>query len=393
MPAPFDPARARSFAALLARPRECGTPEERWAAATIRDAFRDAGLETTEEHFHFRPSGDLVTRLLLLLGAAGLALVWAGARWEGWLAAAGLAALAAAAAIGPAAATAILLARARESREGETPRHGWVAASNVIGSAPGPADGPLLVFVAHFDSKSQSLPIVVRVALFALLGIASLLGTALALARLSIASVPLPLVDAAFAVAAVATLPLLALRTGNESPGALDNACGAGTLVELARLWRSSEVSWKARAIFLAPSAEEHGLVGSRLWVRRHLGRLRGEGRLWILNLDGCAATGGRLLVLPARPPKSAGRDPATALLEAASERRVPAWAIPFAVGLLADHVPFVEAGLSCASLLSTGRGTRRIHGKGDAAELLEDAGFEAAGRVVIGAVERLISG
>src|SRR6185503_12311614 len=83
-------------------------------------------------------------------------------------------------------------------------------------------------------------------------------------------------------------------------PGALDNACGAGTLVELARLWREHPLSWKARAIFLAPSAEEHGLIGSRLWVKRHAPELLAEARCRVLNLDGCAAKG-RLLVLPGR--------------------------------------------------------------------------------------------
>ena len=379
----WSSSRARSFAALLARPRGCGTDEERWAAAQVRGAFREAGLETTEEFFHFRPAGDLCVRVILALALASLALVWAGL-WLPWLAVAGFAGLALLALGGPALSTAILMKRANAARESEAPARGWVRASNVIARAPGPAGSPLLVFVAHFDSKSQNMPITVRVALFALLGAAGIVATQLVFLRLWLGAPPLAAIHTCFAVALAAALPLLALRTGNVSPGALDNACGVATLVELARVWRDNPLSWKARAIFLAPSAEEHGLVGSRLWVARHAAELLAEPKCRVLNLDGCAAKG-EMLVLPGKGVV------AEALVAAAKAASLPVRRIPLGVGLLADHVPFVEAGIPCASLLARGRGTSRIHTTGDSADLLDDAGFEAAGKVVLGAVERLI--
>lgn len=380
----WSASRARTFAALLSRPRGCGTDEERRAAGQVRSAFREAGLETTEEFFHFRPSGDLAAGVMLAFGLACLSVVW-GALWCPWLAVGGLAGLALLAFFGPSAGTAILMRRARSAKESETPPAGWVRASNVVARAPGPAGSPLLVFVGHFDSKSQNMPITVRVGLFLVLGLAGLTAVQLVFLRLWLGTPPPAAIHALFAAAFAAGLPLLLLRTGNASPGALDNACGAACVVELARIWRDHPLSWKSRAIFLSPSAEEHGLVGSRLWVARHAPELLAEPRCRVLNLDGCAAAAGSLVILPARGPV------ADALAAAARAASLPARRFPVGVGLLADHVPFLEAGIPVASLLSRGRGTARIHTPADSAELLEDAGFEAAGRVVMGAVERLI--
>ncbi|MCC6739884.1 MAG: M28 family peptidase [Planctomycetia bacterium] len=379
----WNSSRARSFAALLARPRGCGTPDERWAAERVREAFREAGLETTEEFFHFRPSGDAVASSLLAFGLASLGLVWA-ALAEPWLAVGGLAALAALAWLGPPVSTALLMRRARGAREPEPPPAGWVRTSNVVGRAPGPPGSPLFVFVGHYDSKSQNMPITVRVGLFVVLGFAGLTAVQLAVLRVWTGSPPALPIHALFAAAFAAALPLLLLRTGNRSPGALDNATGAACVVELARLWRDHPLSWKSRAIFLCPSAEEHGLVGSRLWVARHAAELLSEPRCRVLNFDGCAAADGTLVVLPPAGPV------ADAFLAAARAADVPLRRMPLGVGLLADHVPFAEAGIPVASLLSRGKGTSLIHTAGDAADLLEDAAFDAAGRVILGAIDAL---
>ncbi|NUN50948.1 MAG: hypothetical protein HUU15_19245, partial [Candidatus Brocadiae bacterium] len=98
----------------------------------------------------------------------------------------------------------------------------------------------------------------------------------------------------------------------------------------------------------------------------------------------------GALRVLPGRGRRSGGISVPEALAAggvAAGHRVRPLRA----VGILADHVPFVEAGLSCATLLAYGKGTWRIHTEGDGVELLEDGAFRAAGEVVLGAVGVLL--
>src|SRR5204862_1185427 len=97
-------------------------------------------------------------------------------------------------------------------------------------------------------------------------------------------------------------LPLYILRTGNASPGAMDNASGVGALVEMARIWKSLPAAKKSRAIFLAVSGEEFGMVGSQAWVTKHLDALRQEKRLRVLNFDGVGYEGA-VRVIPAKGP------------------------------------------------------------------------------------------
>ncbi|WP_417069762.1 M28 family peptidase [Niveibacterium terrae] len=51
--------------------------------------------------------------------------------------------------------------------------------------------------------------------------------------------------------------------------GALDNASAVATLVELARMFSTEKASLKRSVLFLAPTAEETGLLGSR-WYAEH---------------------------------------------------------------------------------------------------------------------------
>jgi Zn-dependent M28 family amino/carboxypeptidase len=53
--------------------------------------------------------------------------------------------------------------------------------------------------------------------------------------------------------------------------GAADNATGCGLLLELARAWSAGPQKPKRSAIFLAVTAEEKGLLGSKYYVRNPL--------------------------------------------------------------------------------------------------------------------------
>src|SRR5436190_19275625 len=53
--------------------------------------------------------------------------------------------------------------------------------------------------------------------------------------------------------------------------GAADNATGCGLLLELARAWSARSPRPKRSAIFLAVTAEEKGLLGSKYYARQPL--------------------------------------------------------------------------------------------------------------------------
>ena len=97
--------------------------------------------------------------------------------------------------------------------------------------------------------------------------------------------------------------------------GAADNATGCGLLLELARAWSAQPQKPKRSAIFLAVTAEEKGLLGSRYYVRNPLIPL-GKTAL-NLNFD---------MILPLGVPESVvvtGADRTTVwpMVEAAAEK------------------------------------------------------------------------
>src|SRR5262249_22281422 len=96
--------------------------------------------------------------------------------------------------------------------------------------------------------------------------------------------------------------------------GAADNATGCGLLLELARAWSAQSPRPKRSAIFLAVTAEEKGLLGSKYYTHNPLVPL-GKTAL-NLNFD---------MILPLRVPESvvvtgAERTTAWPLVKAAAQ-------------------------------------------------------------------------
>src|SRR3989304_731625 len=125
--------------------------------------------------------------------------------------------------------------------------------------------------MAPYDSKSQYMPLAIRIGLFVIAVPSSLLVALLALLNLS-----LPVISVLGVIALLAGLPLLFLDFGNNSPGAIDNASGVGLVLHLAEcLSQRSDWRDRLRVSVVCTSAEELGLMGVVAFVRAE-----GE-RLW----------------------------------------------------------------------------------------------------------------
>ncbi len=327
--------RARlALVARLARPRRVGTAGERRVCRRIEQAFRSAGLEVFRESFAVPWAGRAIgMRLVLGLGAALLAATL------GPLAHAPLAAAACGMTVALLANAPWTVARGLGSRMPSRLR-----SRNLIGRRRARVSGPVLariVFLAHHDSKSQLLPTGVRVGLVATVAIGGVTLAALHLLR----SIGLPIPAAAAPGVAVLLLGCLVLlawnRTGNRSPGAIDNATGLATLIELARTWRP-QTGQAVEAVFVATGAEEIGLDGARAFLERHRSWLQRRPTL-IVNLDS-VGTGARTYL--AGDPHSVERAE-----RLADERGLPTARLRV-VGAGMDHEPFAESGLNAVSLL-----------------------------------------
>ena len=225
------------------------------------------------------------------------------------------------------------------------------------------AEWPLVWLVAHVDSKSQPVPMALRVAGIVGSGvawIAALLVAALSLAGID-AAVAWPLVSALGVLSAV---PVALTTVGTDSPGAVDDASGVATvLAAAAALPREAVVG------VLITSAEELGLAGARAWVRQAGERAQTPGV--VLNCDGMDDAGALVVMTTGRHERATA-----ALRRAALGRGVALGVRRLVPGILVDAVAFADAGWSAATLSrGTTRTLRRIHTRNDRRELLDGRG------------------
>ena len=161
-------------------------------------------------------------------------------------------------------------------------------------------------------------------------------------------------------------------QAGMVFPGADDNASGTAVLLEVARALSKMK---PARSILLISfSGEEQGLLGSRLYVREPVRPLQATKAM--INVDHAGVGNGRLTVgltdlskeAAMKAGKSAGRADKLDLF-------------PFFPG--GDHVPFKEAGIPTATVVSGGPHPD-FHRPTDTADKVKPEILESTARFVL---------
>jgi Peptidase family M28 len=261
------------------------------------------------------------------------------------------------------------------------------------GAAPEPG-GAQLILVAHYDTKSQAIPLVVRIALF-VIGIGgSAMFAGLVLADPSY--LPLSVVaQIVGAISLLAGIPLWFLSQGNASPGAIDDASGVGVVLHLAEALSSHpEVCRQLGLSILITSAEELSTMGSVAFVRQYGPQLRQQakaGRVYVLNFDGPGVNGKLYWVgKESAGEQTAGPSLLSLARQACKELDLPLgrFTLP---GALFDHIPFSDLGLEAGSLIAVGRDSLKVHTPQDTPDRLDVRGFDQAGRVALHMIHRLI--
>lgn len=245
----------------------------------------------------------------------------------------------------------------------------WMRArsTNLVGIRGNPS----LWLVAHLDSKSQPVPILVRA-----LGVMGLLvGVVAALAT---ATVQLAGQDVrriwpwitGFGV--LSSLPVMASVVRARSPGALDDASGVSTVLLVAQ----SLPRQLALGVVLT-SAEELGLAGARAWVRS-----RGPGHA--INVDGVDDEGALRLTWTKRRPSSLIDQLATR----AADAGVPARVGRLLPGALLDSVALADAGWQVVTVSRGTVGTvARIHTSRDSLDYLNGDGVALTASIIRAAI------
>lgn len=261
---------------------------------------------------------------------------------------------------------------------------------NILAKIPGGQEKKSFYFVAHYDSKSQSLNLYLRTILFLLGcvagGIFSLwiwihvIRIGMGGDRFSIPSV----IQGCFFLAAGLNVLFLFSKTGNESDGALDNGSGVGVLLEVARSFMQQSPK-NGAPVFLFTGAEEIGLLGS-LMFRKRYGKEMARNKSFLINIDGVGRRG-KMRVWSS---KEVRRRWLGRIRMIAEEKGIRLRALPFHKGILMDHLPFCHLHIPSFSLTSISKEGWYIHTAKDQFPLVQKEGLEEMGELISCLIESL---
>lgn len=242
-----------------------------------------------------------------------------------------------------------------------------------------PGGSPRFLVMAHRDTKSQLVPIVLR-ALAA--GGALLAWIALLLLAVLGLTADIDMSGVAVVVGVVAGLlgvPLLLSWSGNRSPGALDNGSGLAVLLGMAaRLQDDDEVA------FLVTDGEEMGLAGAYA-AARQIPPVEG-----IVNVDGIEDDGRfRIMERHGWPRRGSAPHLATSLFAAARLLDLPVERRDLPMGIHVDHIPFVEAKRPALTVMRGSSGALwRVHLAADDVSSTRGTGVADAVALIEGALK-----
>ena len=236
-----------------------------------------------------------------------------------------------------------------------------------------------IYLVAHYDSKSQSLPILVRAfCLFAATVACLWLGFSyFCFSKETLSFFPSWRVDPALALALLGLIPILLLKTGNLSPGGLDNAGSLGVLIHLADVLKQKR-PLRSQVTFLFTGAEEVGLQGAFAYLQRHRNEIEKE-KTCFLNLDSVGIKGAtRIFFRKGALP--IGREPlfVSRMKEIAKPFGIETGSFSF--GIMMDHQALLEKGYRAVSLACASKKILSVHTAWDTADQLEEEGMKEAG-------------
>lgn len=367
-----DHARVRHDLRALARPRMSGTGQVADVEQELRGRFETLGYQVRAMPFSF---STWPGRFGLTVAGAVLCLA---ALLGGGLILAGLPAVALVAL-----AVALALALTPWLALGGALRAlpwGRIESTNLLFQKPGVA--PAWILMAHRDTKSQLVPTLARTAA---LGASLVAWSALViLAALWFAGDAFRFPTVTLAVAAtllVAGLALALSWSGNDSPGALDNASGLAALLAVA-----GAAGDTGDVAFLVTDGEELGLAGARA-AAAELPPVQG-----VINVDGLDDRG-TFYVAEGYGFRRTGSAPqlAAALLTAGAVLDMPVRRRTLPRSLPVDHVPIAAFGIPALTLMrGDWQSLLRVHRPNDDVSHIQGTGAADGATLLIAALRLL---
>ena len=376
----FDAQQAYHHIDQLAYPRAVGSTGESRARDYIAAQFEKLGLNVEQERFDFTLfPAEVLSRLICATYTIGvIAVCWMTPRQPLY------------ASVLCAGMLLIALSLTRWQKKLE-----WLysvgkthISKNIVAKSVPPTEVTSdFIFVAHYDSKSQVLPIALR-ALCYCIAVGGLIAlTPLILIQPVLKVQVSPFLIWAIAVSICSCLLLLQFNfTQNRSPGAFDNASGVGVLLELARSLTENPSSNTARVTFLSPGAEEYGMCGALRYIQQHAADYN-TNRTYVVNLDGVGAVGKLTLITTyGIPPVVTSKTLGPAIVASGKQIGVEVSEVYSPAGIGSDQLPIASRGFETVTLSSGGFGKAafKIHSKRDGIDLIHQDALQRVGDVLV---------
>lgn len=381
----YDAKRAYHHIRQLAFPRLVGSTGEADARAYIVKQFTELGLHVVKEPFYFTKfPAEVLPRILCgLFVPVVLSVPWFGERFPIPVCLVCLLSLS----------IAMFCTQWQKRFEGLYDVGRKHYSENIIAtnSAEQNSKTSVLLFVAHYDSKSQVLPIAVRAMAY---GIAILGIMVLTAATVVKVITFMWLSDyIIWSLAGITTFCLLLLQinlTQNRSPGGFDNASGVGVMLEIARV--SMARGEKKSITFLAAGAEEYGMCGALRYIQKHADEYD-RNHTYVINLDGLGVGKGvNLVTRYGIPPVRTTRRLAETFWTSGASLGGQVWEryLPIGVGL--DSIPIASRGFETITLTAgdVGSVALKIHSKQDRSDLIDVESLQQVGALIADVIERV---
>ena len=230
-----------------------------------------------------------------------------------------------------------------------------------------------LLLMAHHDSKSQSLIFPFRIGLTVVAILGALTLTVLALTALLSGGAPGARWAAPIAgvVTALAALTLSTMKSGNRSPGGVDNAGSVAIMLAVAEQL-NDRLPADIEVLVLSTGAEEDHMVGAMRWLDEYAGSISRP--MFSLNFDGAGAPGRPVLIERYGFGRLFSNEMSAAARQAAGRLGLKPRGIIMLPGMGIDSIPFAHRGLPCLTLSSGSldRATMAVHSAHDHAENLD---------------------
>jgi hypothetical protein len=258
---------------------------------------------------------------------------------------------------------------------------------NLVGhmKAQNPRPKRTVFLISHYDTKSQSFPVILRIVLFVLSAIGSLILVALLIIGIIGNITIFPNLFGGYGLFLVAIIVsifdflLLFNRTGNKSVGATDNAAAVGVQIAIIRDLLDYPPE-NTDIFFLSTSAEEIGLMGATAFIKGHQSEFSKD-FTYFLNFDVIGGAG--KIILHTKygiPPKKTSSEINDLLLEIAQEKNLKVGTQYLPIGAAADHLPILKRGFK-TTWIQTGdrKVTTKIHTPKDNMNLITKESLRTA--------------